>query len=664
MQKSYVVFHLNLAFSSIPEEARGEVIAKCYWPLLELIKNTKIPMGIELTGWTLHQIARLDPAWVTCFRQLLAEQQCELIGSGWTQLIGPLVPYRVNYWNQKLGIAAYKALLNVTPKVVLVNEMAYSNSLVDVYAEAGYQALIMDKNNISLALRLPEHEQKQLPTHARGISGAALTVLWSDSMLFQRLQRAVHGDIPISEYLDFIKTKQLQEPHPLAIYSNDAEVFDYRPGRFSTEGKTHVAGEWLRLKTILQSLTAQLHLDWALPSAIVAQVNQEPHTRPGELTSAAHPIPVKKQAKYNVNRWALAGRDNLWLNTCCHKLYQAINSHPQSTSSDWQTLCELWASDLRTHLTQARWQQAQTALNKLMQKFNLGDNDSNASTTHFKSISAHAMPAELQLEQDPENIYWTIKTAHLAITLNARRGLAISSLAFASQGFTPLIVTLNQGYFSDIELGADFYSGGVIVESLEKRCRFTDLEWVTPQFEEDASSVRIRADVHLDGHVLTKIITIAKYTEEVTLSYLPGTLPRPVGSVRMAILTFNTAQLSPPLHLAFQNGGALFEHFVLESEFDHSQAVSAFVSSRCSLGTTSGKVVIGNPTQALELTWDPAQCAAIPMLVNRKSHKENFVRILFSQSEVDDTFKTGGRLLNFALTLRPAVAATLTETSH
>jgi hypothetical protein len=32
----FALFHLNLAFSSIEEENRAEVIRRCYWPLLDL----------------------------------------------------------------------------------------------------------------------------------------------------------------------------------------------------------------------------------------------------------------------------------------------------------------------------------------------------------------------------------------------------------------------------------------------------------------------------------------------------------------------------------------------------------------------------------------------------------------------------------------------------
>lgn len=49
----FALFHLNLAFSSIEEERRGKVIARCYWPLLDLAQAHG-PIGLEITGFTLE----------------------------------------------------------------------------------------------------------------------------------------------------------------------------------------------------------------------------------------------------------------------------------------------------------------------------------------------------------------------------------------------------------------------------------------------------------------------------------------------------------------------------------------------------------------------------------------------------------------------------------
>jgi hypothetical protein len=58
----FAFFHLNLAFSSIEEDRRGEVIARCYWPLLRLAERCG-PIGMEVSGYTLEEIAARDPEW-------------------------------------------------------------------------------------------------------------------------------------------------------------------------------------------------------------------------------------------------------------------------------------------------------------------------------------------------------------------------------------------------------------------------------------------------------------------------------------------------------------------------------------------------------------------------------------------------------------------------
>ncbi|MCH8021392.1 glycoside hydrolase family 57, partial [candidate division KSB1 bacterium] len=53
MLNLYTFFHLNLAYSSIEEEQRREVVKCCYWPLLRLARRFNLPFGIEASGYTL-----------------------------------------------------------------------------------------------------------------------------------------------------------------------------------------------------------------------------------------------------------------------------------------------------------------------------------------------------------------------------------------------------------------------------------------------------------------------------------------------------------------------------------------------------------------------------------------------------------------------------------
>ena len=652
MTPAYLIFHLNLAFSSIPAEARPDVIRRCYWPLLELIEQSGIPVGIELTGWTLQQIDQLDPEWTARFRTLLDQQRCELIGSGWSQAIGPLMPFEVNRWNQQLGLEAYQRLTGHTPRLVLVNEMAYSTGMVEVYAEVGYQGIIMDRDNVRLALGLEHAAIDATPTHALGSGKATMPVLWSDSILFQRLQRVVHGDIPVAEYLAYVEKRARQDGMALPIYCNDAEIFDYRPGRFTTESTLHAEGEWLRLQRICLQLQEKPGLTWLSPSqALDRQVAAlPPDSR--KLSSISHPIPVKKQAKYNINRWAVAGRDNLWLNTRCHALYQAMQRRRDTDPDDWRALCEFWASDLRTHLTEARWvetrERIQTASARLCPE-TAGQQPLPAEQT-----VSQPLPEDLRLTPDAEGILWEIHTPHMHLVLNARRGMVIHSLGFRQHGFQPLLGTLPQGYFSSIELGADFYSGGVLIEIPGDHKRYTDLEWVSPEIHYADGRLTLSVSTPIGHGRLRKTITVAHHAQQVELTYVFEEFPRPLGTVRVAVMTLFPEALASPLSLACLNGGKQEEVFVLDQEVQHGRPASNLVSSSAAFGATDGTLRVTDASQrGLLLEWNPAACAAVPMLKHQRSQPHPLTRLSFSLCELDDTARAGGQLLPFSVRLSP-----------
>ena len=119
--KLFAFFHLNIFYSSIDEKNRSEVIKKCYWPLLKLIKKYNLPLGIEMPAITAQIINEIDPLWIKELKGLLNEGLCELIGSGYAQIIGPLVPPNVSMANLKIGNKIYKKFFRVKPSVALVN---------------------------------------------------------------------------------------------------------------------------------------------------------------------------------------------------------------------------------------------------------------------------------------------------------------------------------------------------------------------------------------------------------------------------------------------------------------------------------------------------------------------------------------------------------------
>jgi hypothetical protein len=148
----------------------------------------------------------------------------ELIGSGYSQMIGPLVPARVSRENLKLANAVYDRLLGWRPRVALINEQAYAAGLVPLYLEAGYDAILMDWENA--AANHPEwpEETQFLPHYALGPDGTRIALLWSNTTLFQQMQRLAHGDIELESWLSFLRRKSASGG-ALCIYASDAYIF-------------------------------------------------------------------------------------------------------------------------------------------------------------------------------------------------------------------------------------------------------------------------------------------------------------------------------------------------------------------------------------------------------------------------------------------------------
>ncbi|MEJ0044283.1 MAG: hypothetical protein WDM81_19605 [Rhizomicrobium sp.] len=266
----FALFHLNLAFSSIEEEQRGDVIARCYWPLLRLAEKFG-PIGIEATGYTLEEIAKRDPEWIGRARTLIASRHIELIGSGYSQMIGPLVPARVTEANLRIGNDVYEHLLGTRPTMALVNEQAYSGGLVGLYLDAGYTALAMDWDNPGTAHPEWPTETRYLPQRALGADGRAIGLVWTNTVAFQKMQRFVHCDISIDAYLDYVRERQAPGRRALCVYASDAEIFDFRPGRYKTEEKLTGESEWARMEEAFARLTEEFALVTPVGRAFAAR---------------------------------------------------------------------------------------------------------------------------------------------------------------------------------------------------------------------------------------------------------------------------------------------------------------------------------------------------------------------------------------------------------
>jgi len=636
----FAFFHLNIMFSSIEEEQRADVIRRCYWPLLDLAASHG-PIGIEITGYTLEVIDALDPEWIGRCRALIAVGKVELIGSGYAQLIGPLVPARVTEENLRIGNTIYENLLGAQPKLALINEQAYSAGLVGLYHDAGYRAILMDWDNPGSQHPEWPGETRYLPQQAIGSDGRAIDLIWTNTVAFQKLQRFAHGDIALDDYIGYVRTQLARNDRALCLYASDAEIFDFRPGRYKTEEKIAGCGEWNALARAFARLAQEKEFAFVAPSAVLALTDTRDARQSLHLQSAACPVPVKKQRKYALARWAVTGRDDIAINAACQRIHDDLVNRNAGPAA-WKELCYLWSSDFRTHITDKRWA---------------------AFTARLREAeSVHASPL-LREEVETRNVsrggitdrFIAIETPMLKARLDRRRGLAIESLQFAGHP-TPVVGGLRHGHFDDIALQADWYTGDCVFEAPGEH-KITDLEWCEARVWKDAND-----DVVAQGVVATPLGPIRKtlcfraHKPSVDFDIAFDWKDWGRGSLRLGHFTLLPGAFEwTKLSLTTHNGGKETETFSLNGHaVDHGAAVSFLVSSSYGIGMTEGWATLGDDNTRVRIDVDRAAAPLMGLLTHRRASGSVFCQLQLSALELDETrkpcaFVNGPRRFRFGI---------------
>lgn len=611
-------------YSSIEEASRKNVIDKCYWPLFKLA-DIGFPIGIEAPGVTLEIINKLDPNWVASLSKYISEEKIEFIGSGYSQIIGPLVPAKVNEWNQKLGLECYQNLLSVKPNLALVNEMAYSGGVVEHYTNADYDGLIMEWNNPRSTHPEWRNEWRYFPQKAKGSNDETIPLIWADSIAFQKFQRYVHGEYGLDEYVEYIKNHIGDSQRFFPLYSNDVEIFDYRPGRYQTEAQFNDNSEWDRIIKLYTYLNQQDWCEFVFPSDILDEVNNKNRGNELKLESPAQPIPVKKQEKYNINRWALTGRDDLRINTKCYKVFNGLMESNNSEADNWKELCYLWSSDFRTHITEKRWD----AYNKRL-------NENSIKWDSKKSVIESYIRDVADVIEDDKRI--KIENNNYNVVLNKNKGLTIQYLVFKNIGNESILGTLDHGYYDDISLGADYYSGHAIIE-IPGEHKVTDLGKVEPEIIETDNGVNLNTSQKWGDYKLNQNINFKNdriiFEKSIDVDVSEKAIIRPYS------FTFNPEVWDrKSLYVATHNGGSSLKIFYLKGQnISHGDIYSSLISARHGFGNTEGVFIVGDKDKLITFECDMSVSALIPSIIYKEMDDTYFFRLQYSAREMDETRK-------------------------
>lgn len=627
----YSIWHLNLLYSSIEEDRRLEVIQKCFWPLLNLAKNG-YKVALEIPASSLEIALQLDPAWVKVFKELLYDKKIELVGSGYTQLISPTLPAKVNSTNIDEGFKVYKEILNIHPEVWLINEQAFSDSLISLYSEfKNIKAVIIDW--CSLFGNTPELDENLVfeIQNLKSSAGKSIPVIWSHSIAFQKFQHVIHNQIDESEFFEYYDkiftgmTKTNLNQPSFCLYGNDAEVFDFRPGRFHTEATAPSYSEWSKIDKIFKDLA--LNFNYIFPSELLHDgLNKCSDIN---INSLREPVTVKKQPKYNICRWNLTGRNTPYINSIL--LSNAVNID-QMDSSKKRELCYLFSSDFRTHITEKRW------------------------TAFFQSILDIDHRKHLAIINE-DNLTSTqknyLENDLLYLQLNSKKGGSVERVGLKNLPY--LFGRVKHGFFSRMDICADWFSSNLVFQEFG-RPQATDLSLATILSNSSEKNTLVVKSNFLNGSV-DKLFSL--HENSFILDYQLNIPKVPIGCFRFSFITFNPEEICPTsFKIETHCGGYDMTTFSLPNyDFSHGENPTNIVSSNNIFPMTENFCNVYTKNYILKIEILESCLIPMAMIKHKIAREGRLLRLFFSLSEVDETRKCDWSFSNvvikFKFTLTP-----------
>jgi len=459
----------------------------------------------------------------------------------------------------------------------------------------------------------------------------------------------------LDEYLRYLEGHSSENPRVFPVYGNDVEIFDFRPGRYHTEPALREAGEWGRIEQLFRAILKDERFQFILPSAALDWMSAPGAGNRLHLESAEDPVPVKKQEKYNITRWAVTGRNDLGINTECHRFYNALKqrNEPHPDDEAWRELCYLWSSDFRTHITDKRWSGYLEHLRQFERHLDAGKVV--VSSAASRRVSKAQLPCAFRTRR--EGRFLRLENDLVEVALNCRRGLAIDSLVVKNISGKSLLGTLPHGFYQDIALGADYYSGHLVLET-PGQPKITDLSAVAPIVTgADDGSVIVEGEITTPLGQIRKRIRLSA-EGQLGIEYKLEWEEMPPGALRLAHVTLNPDAFdSRRLYFESHNGGFLPERFSVEAKrIEHGRSVSFLVSASGAMGMTNGELSLGDDERVIRVRTDMGLASVVAQITFIPVAGSFFYRASFSAAELDETCRNRPRV-DFPRTFAFTVAA-------
>jgi hypothetical protein len=304
--------------------------------------------------------------------------------------------------------------------------------------------------------------------------------------------------------------------------------------------------------------------------------------------------------------------------------------------TDWKELCYLWSSDFRTHITETRWRKFCAELSAAEAKW-------------------ETKPATLTSVPDGNPItdrFIDVDTPSLRVRFDRKRGLSLQSLCFFPD-FTPAVESLPHGYFDDIAMQTDWYSGDCVWQAPGETA-VTDRDWAdTKMVREPNGDVRLFGTIPTPAGRIEKSMLLHAHKPRIDFDFAFHWPSWGIGSLRVGSVTLLPDAFSwKDLAIVTHNGGFEPECFDLHGQHvDHGAPVSFLVSASCGLGLTEGWAELTDRQRTIRLEVERSIAPLLGLLTHYRIGNSLFCRLALSALESDETRKPSIYRSNSAATI-------------
>ena len=271
VEKVSVILHWNTDYAEIPRKELPKVVKLSYQPMVDAIESWNDgTICFNITGHTIEYIQNNNPELIEQIKKLVKNNTVEMLASGYSHPILPLLPRKRVEIQLKDHIDQIKKVFGEKPKGIWPPELAVSPSVLSQIKKQGIEWTAIDYEHFLLSQyfgndRNPFEQRKPTVTellvdvfwskglkqlfaylrarriikkanlahndplqrvminHDENIKAYLSSVSWANSTQF-----AVGGHVPLYNQKKHLKLLLKTNAKMLPLYSSDIEFFGYR----------------------------------------------------------------------------------------------------------------------------------------------------------------------------------------------------------------------------------------------------------------------------------------------------------------------------------------------------------------------------------------------------------------------------------------------------